>query len=324
MIWLVFNGLTRRLTSRIFSLNYMSSFDIVYLFLLRRVEDFFRLNQVPALTYEIRAVADKLFLLPNRCCLDCLTSFDICLGSECCCYKELISIVDQRKQYKPLPYILGKVSFLGLELEIEPPILIPRVETEEWVAHLIQVLESSLITSASILDLCSGSGCISLGIAKKISQVNVVGVDIDPRAVSLAKRNRAKLGLENVNFLQGDLLNPVKDSKFDIIISNPPYISKKREAEIEKNVLDWESRLALFAEDDGLFFYKQIINNAKSFLNPPRPNFGNVPQLVLEFDPGQEVALVDLLGRNGFSYSFYKDCFGRERYVFCWLKPNAC
>ncbi|KAG0353463.1 hypothetical protein BG005_007252 [Podila minutissima] len=217
--------------------------------------------------------------------------------------------VDQRvKSRKPLQYILGTQPFMDLEILTRPPTLIPRWETEEWTAKLAATLtsEPSLFASGNlssrfkILDICSGSGCIPLGLASSLPPFSshLFGVDIHPKAVQLAKNNEAKnrdlLNGNTVEFHQADLLAPHAvdtflswtrekttssgasgvsgASGYNLVISNPPYIAHDEYDTLEPEVSQWEDPKALLADEEGLVFYPRIAQIAIQLLSQPNPS----------------------------------------------------
>lgn len=168
---------------------------------------------------------------------------------------------------KPLQYIIGSVPFCGVDIILKPPILIPRPETEEWVSWLIEQLQSAKNESLTILDLCTGTGCIALALAHALPKARVVGIDINPAAVELALSNQRHNGLANVTFMQSDLFTVFGDDQtFDLIVSNPPYVTKAEYGVLDPSVRDWEDRNALVAEQQGLAFYEHIASHAHQYL----------------------------------------------------------
>ncbi len=165
---------------------------------------------------------------------------------------------------EPIQYILGHVEFMGLKLLITNQVLIPRVETEEMVASIIN---NCPIYPKSILDIGTGSGCIALSLKNHFKESSVYGLDISKEALDVAKNNNQLLGLE-VNFLKQDILNHPLKKKWDLIVSNPPYIPLSEAAGLSTQVMQ-EPKISLFVpDDDPLCFYKKIGKNASETLNP--------------------------------------------------------
>lgn len=170
--------------------------------------------------------------------------------------------------HKPLQYILGSVPFLGLEILVEPPILIPRPETEEIVQDVITEFAAVRAEPLRILDLCTGSGCIALALAQAFSKATVVGVDINPDAIALANKNAEHNKVRNVQFVVSDMVAALPvDASFDLIISNPPYIPLHEFEQLDLDVKNWESDIALLAHGDGLLFYRRIAQEAWPMLS---------------------------------------------------------
>ena len=176
----------------------------------------------------------------------------------------LTSIVEELRSGRPVQYILGKAEFCEMEFEVAEGVLIPRPETEELVYRIVQ----STKEGARILDIGTGSGAIAISLAKMIGGAKVVAVDISPEALAIAKRNAERLGAE-VEFVEADALGDLSHlGKFDIIVSNPPYIPQSDIADMRKNVVDFEPHTALFVPDnDILLFYRATAENAQRMLN---------------------------------------------------------
>ena len=165
------------------------------------------------------------------------------------------------KNGEPVQYIVGNVDFYGLNFIVNKNVLIPRFETEELVDRTIKYIKKYLSDKIDIVDLGTGSGCIAITLKKELN-CNVDAVDISTHALEVAKLN-AKNNKVDINFIEGDMLNPLS-KKYDVIISNPPYIAY--DEEIEDIVKNNEPHIALYAEDEGLYFYKEIIKNANNYL----------------------------------------------------------
>lgn len=157
---------------------------------------------------------------------------------------------------EPVQYIVGNVDFMGNIINVNSSVLIPRFETEELVSETIKRIKSTFITKVDILDLCTGSGCIAISLAKEIDS-NIDATDISKDALEVAINN-SKLNNTSINFINTDLYTGI-NKKYDVIISNPPYI--RTDEEIEDIVRENEPHLALFAGIDGLDYYKKILND---------------------------------------------------------------
>jgi len=231
--------------------------------------------------------------------------------------------INQRvNEKKPIQYILGYVPFCDSMINVVPPILIPRPETEEWVSWLIgkiTAIKTISYTPLNILDLCCGSGCIAIALAKKFSQFKIMGSDINPKAIKLSLENKVLNKIENVDFVQSDLFNIFQKNglKFDLIVSNPPYISLDKWKDLDESVKFWEDEKALIAENDGLKIYEQIIKSLKFYLKEDSPlKKYNIPQVVLEIGHKQGNLVKNLLLEDGFCLvEVHKDLEGKDRWV---------
>ena len=176
----------------------------------------------------------------------------------------LTSIVEELRSGRPVQYVLGKAEFCDFVFEVAEGVLIPRPETEELVYRIAQNTKEG----ARILDIGTGSGAIAISLAKMIGRAKVVAVDISPEALAIAKRNAERLGAE-VEFVEADALGDLSHlGKFDVIVSNPPYIPQSDIADMRKNVVDFEPHTALFVPDnDILLFYRATAENAQRMLD---------------------------------------------------------
>ena len=172
------------------------------------------------------------------------------------------NIEDAIKRYEngePVQYIVGDVDFYGNIIKVDKRVLIPRFETEGLVEIALSYLKN---TNIDIVDLGTGSGCIPITLKKKLPNINIDAVDISGDALEVALEN-AKLNNVDINFIEGNMLNPL-NKKYDCIISNPPYIAYDEDVmEIVKNN---EPNNALYADNDGLYFYEEILKNCKNYL----------------------------------------------------------
>ena len=162
---------------------------------------------------------------------------------------------------EPVQYIVGNIDFYGNKIEVNKNVLIPRFETEELVSRTISYINKYFNKNLDIVDLGTGSGCIAITLKKELN-CNMDAVDISNKALEVAKRN-TKLNDVDINFYLGNMLNPL-NRKYDVIISNPPYISY--DEEIMELVKKNEPHNALYADDNGLYFYKEILMNAHKYL----------------------------------------------------------
>lgn len=226
-----------------------------------------------------------------------------------------IWIEKQVKEYMPLQYLLQAMPFNDVAIFVEPPILIPRPETEEWCASLIDSLKSANIKQISILDLCSGSGCIALSLAKAIPHSSFFASDISEQAVALGKRNAQHNKINNVQFLKSDLFDQIPPYTFDIIVSNPPYIDEQEWQYLDQGVARWEDKQALIAPDGGLAIIKKIIERAQGYLQKNEKLVqANIPQLLIEIDHTQGAQVKDIMEKAGFTcVQIKQDLEGKDR-----------
>lgn len=211
-------------------------------------------------------------------------------------------LIEKRANNIPLQYLIGTQEFMGLEFEVDENVLIPRQDTEILVEEVLQICDNK-----SVLDLCTGSGCIIISLAKLSNLKRAVGIDISIKALEIAKKNAKKLHVD-VNFYKSDLFEKV-EGNYDIIVSNPPYIKSKDLLSLMPEVRDHEPKLALDAGPDGLIFYQRIIDELPKFLNP-----GGHVFFEIGYDQGEDVKR--LLDKAGFTdINIKKDLSGLDRVV---------
>ena len=207
----------------------------------------------------------------------------------------------------PLAYIVGDAEFYGLTFVVNEDVLIPRPETEEVVSEALKYINST----SKVLDIGTGSGVIAVTVAKK-KACNVTAVDISESALEIAKQNAKNNNVE-VEFIKSDLFEAIGGRKFDVIISNPPYISEKEYQSLMPEVKDYEPRLALVAEENGLKIYKQIIKDASKHLNKNG-------KIVLEIGYNQGEKIKNLLEKDFEEIKILKDLQGQDRIAVARLK----
>jgi release factor glutamine methyltransferase len=180
------------------------------------------------------------------------------------------AMIRRRAAGEPLQYITGHQAFFGLDFEVTPDVLIPRPETELIVEETIRLVQQNGIARPAIIDVGAGSGCIAVTLARELSDARVIASDISLAALRVARRNAARYSLENqIGFVASDLLNAFAEESFaDFILSNPPYVSKEEMPTLQREVRDWEPRLALTDSNDGLSLYRRLLKDAPSRLKP--------------------------------------------------------
>lgn len=216
-------------------------------------------------------------------------------------YKEML---EKRSAHIPLQQIIGRQSFMGLDFYVDENVLIPRQDTELLVEEALQELHDGM----RILDLCTGSGCILLSLLKYSNDCEGIGADISEDALKVAERNRVQLGLENAAFVKSDLFEAV-EGKFDMLVSNPPYICSDVIDTLMPEVREHEPRLALDGSADGLRFYRRILADCGAYLKP-----GGMLFFEIGYDQGE--AVKRLMEENGFlEVEVKKDYGGLDRVV---------
>ena len=207
--------------------------------------------------------------------------------------KKLIKemIIKRARDKKPLQYILGEEEFFGYKFKVDERVLIPRPETELLVEQCIGLMSD--VKTPFILDIGVGSGAISVTLGKKIPTSKVLGVDISDDALEVANQNKELNNVKNVKFIKSDVFEYVSYKEFDMIVSNPPYIPEKEYKKLMHEVKKYEPRLALTAEDEGLYFYKLITSKAPDYLKS-----GGVLAFEVGYDQAQKVK--DMMEDNGF------------------------
>jgi len=181
-------------------------------------------------------------------------------------------LVERAGKHEPIAYLAGKTEFYSLELNVTADCMIPRPETELLVERAIEFLRTRSGKQFGC-DLCTGSGCIAVAIARNYPDCRIIATDVCDAALSVAEKNIERYGLkERVKLLCGDLFDPIMPQldveKFDLIVCNPPYVSSDEFEKLDKNVKDYEPKLALFAGDDGLDIYRRIVEKVEQFLKP--------------------------------------------------------
>ena len=206
----------------------------------------------------------------------------------------------------PLSHLVGFDYFYDRKFKVTKDVLSPRMETEELIYKVIKYIKKSKKDSFRILDLCTGSGIIAITLKKEIVEkyTEIVASDISEKALSIAIEN-ANNNNANITFIKSDLFDNIS-GKFDLIISNPPYISYKDKITIKDSVLNYDPHLALFAEEDGIYFYRKIIENAVHYLSKDGVIF-------FEIGYDQKEKIFELGKNNNFITTVYKDINDRDR-----------
>ena len=217
--------------------------------------------------------------------------------------KQLQELICRRKQAEPLAYILGEWDFMGLTLSVNKNVLIPRQDTETLAEDAIAYAKKTGAKNA--LDICTGSGCIALSLKAALRDMEVTASDISKEALAVAKENAERNGLA-VNFIESDLFADI-EGIFDIITANPPYIAFEEYMDLQPEIIFYEPQLALVAEENGLYFYRKIAEEAKKYL---------CGRIFLEVGFLQAEAVSEFLAENGYTEIYtLKDLGGIDRVV---------
>jgi release factor glutamine methyltransferase len=218
----------------------------------------------------------------------------------------------------PLQYLLKTISFCSVTLEVAPPILIPRPETENWCNELIDNLKKLKNQTLTLLDIGCGTGCISIALAKEFPQATVYALDISPAALALTEKNKARNNVYNVITLQSDLFTALaKEPQFDLIVSNPPYIDPAAWNNLDTSVTAWEDYNALCAPQAGLALIKKIIEQAPAYIKKNEAlQQLDLAQLIVEIGYDQGTAARHLMQTSGYNQiKIVKDFAAHDRII---------
>jgi release factor glutamine methyltransferase len=215
----------------------------------------------------------------------------------------VLAAADRRANGEPIAYVTGRAGFRHLELAVDHRVLIPRPETEQLVDLVL-----AEVPHGRIVDVGTGSGCIALSLAAEGHGVEVTGIDRSPEALAVARTNALRLGLV-VEWLEGDLLGPVQGRRFDVVVSNPPYLATEEYRVLDASVRAWEPEGALVGGADGLEVIRRILAEALEVVRP-----GGL--LALEIDSSRAAATVALAAAAGWQdVAVIRDLFGRDRFL---------
>jgi release factor glutamine methyltransferase len=232
-------------------------------------------------------------------------------------WQQAEAIIGRLQQQEPLQYVLGCAHFYGLELEVNPAVLIPRPETEELVDLIVR--ENTGRQQLHLLDICTGSGCIPIALSAHLSVEKAYGLDISEPALGVARTNALKYG-QPISWLQQDILQEdlaLPAAGLDIMVSNPPYVLEQEKTFMRKNVLTFEPHLALFVPDnDALLFYKRISELGLRHLKPEG-------KLYFEINEQQAAPLVQFMHELGYGeVEVRQDLFGKDRFIRAVARTN--
>lgn len=223
--------------------------------------------------------------------------------------KDMETAIKELESGIPVQYIVGNVDFYGNTFKVNKNTLIPRFETELLVEKTIKYINKYFNNEIKILDIGTGSGCIAITLNKLLDNSMVTAVDISKDALDVARENN-KINNTDVNFIESDVFSNIND-KYDVIISNPPYISY--EEDIMDVVYNNEPHLALYADDNGLYFYDKILNECRKYLND---------RFLIAFEIGYKQGndILNIINKyfDNVNISLGKDYSGRDRFIFIW------
>ncbi len=225
-------------------------------------------------------------------------------------YEKFKKFFNRRLKNEPIAYIIEKCEFMGMDFLLNNHTLIPRPDTEILVEKAIEIINKNNFNNA--LDIGTGSGAIAISLAKYCN-INVTALDINNKAIEMAKKNASINKVKNIEFIQSDIFEKI-NNKYDIIVSNPPYIKTEDIKTLEKNVKDYEPILALDGGKSGLIFYEKITNNAIKYLNK-----NGYLMFEIGYDQAKEVKNI-MENNNFYNITVLKDLSGLDRVVFANIK----
>ena len=195
-------------------------------------------------------------------------------------------VVDERARGVPTQYITGHQEFWGLDLLVSPAVLIPRPETEHVVETVLELVkELKPVATWKLVDVGTGSGAIALALASELPRAEIHACDISDDALEMARLNAARLGLEQrINFRKSDLLSAYAGEKFDFVVSNPPYVGESEMDKVQKQVREFEPKIAVFSGEEGMDIYRRLIPEAREALKP-----GGILVVEIGFSSEQQV-----------------------------------
>ncbi len=261
-----------------------------------------------------RLAAEILLAHVLRCQrIDLYVQYDRC--PEPAELSEFRALVKRAASQEPVAYLTGRAHFFSLELEVSPAVLIPRPETEVLAASAIDFCRHETIRpKVDVLDLCTGSGCLAIAIGANVVEAEIVAVDISSEALEIARRNVIKHDLEGrITLLESDLFERIEQGPkgiFDLIVSNPPYISEHTYEKLSSDIRNYEPASSLLAKNQGLEYHQRIIDGAERYL-------ADEGSLMMEIAFDQSDAVIALLKQSGYlkEVSIVRDNIGHPRVV---------
>lgn len=225
------------------------------------------------------------------------------------------SLIEQHKDGKPVQYIIGSEEFYGRTFSVNEHVLIPRPETEELIVETTSRMKRLFSNNElTLADIGTGSGAIAITMKSEVPTLKVTATDLSTRALEVAKANATELGVD-IKFKHGDLTAPISSEKWDIVLSNPPYIAHDEAPTLSDTVLNYEPHSALFADEQGLQLYKRLAEELPALMNGPaliglEIGYSQGPAVQSFFQKSFPSAQVDIV----------KDINGKERMIFCEIR----
>ena len=223
-------------------------------------------------------------------------------------------LINRRLKHEPIAYITNKKEFYGIDFYVDNSVLIPRAETEEIIDLVREYIKKNIEKNISVCDIGAGSGNISITLKKlfeNFENVNITAIEISDKAIEVIKKNEANILKENINIINADALTFVPKKKFDIIVSNPPYVALKDKNYLQKD-LDFEPKIALYSGYDGLDFYRKFFEVIDKYLK-----IGGAFFFEIGFNQGKE--LIDICENFGIKNAeIKKDLSGKDRFLICY------
>lgn len=225
-------------------------------------------------------------------------------------YENFKNFFNRRLKNEPIAYIIGRCEFMGMDFWLNNHTLIPRPDTEILVEKAIEIINQN--NFKNVLDIGTGSGAIAISLAKYCN-TSVTALDINDKALEMAKKNALLNKIENIDFIQSNIFENV-NNKYDVIVSNPPYIKTEDIKSLDENVKDYEPILALDGGKSGLIFYEEITNNAIKYLNK-----GGYLMFEIGYDQAQDVKSI-MENNKFYNITILKDLSGLDRVIFANIK----
>ena len=268
-------------------------------FKLKMISELSSIYEMDELNSIFNILSEEYLKIPRS---KILLANEICLDDE----KQtlFLSALERLKTHEPIQYILGKTSFMDMEFKVNSSVLIPRPETEE----LVRLILKEDLDGKEILDIGTGSGCIAISLAKYLPNAKVTALDISSDSLRVAKQN-AKLNNVDIHFINADIFKYKSDKKYDVIVSNPPYVTQSEQELMKSNVVKYEPKGALFVSDyNPLLYYRTILNFSKLSLNKNGI-------IYFEINENYKDEIIELVHNYGYSNIDCKlDVFGKYRF----------